>query len=157
MGKLIPAHDVCCLNCGKRGQFQKVCLSAHKARALKKPFSALTDRAAVVSTSLLKTSTDTSSDIPDTVAGIDTPCLLSLTTLAVAAIKNLELALVPAAIKRLKVTALLDSGASELYLSAKIARCLCVEPSSPLVKVMLAFDSASTVSDGFITSTIKLA
>jgi len=88
-----------------------------------------------VSTNLLKTSTDASSDILDTVAAIDAPCLLSLTTLAVAAIKNLELALVPAAIKGLKVTALLDSGASDLYLSAKIARCLCLERGVKLFSV----------------------
>jgi len=44
-----------------------------------------------------------------------------------------------------------------VYLSAEIAQRLCLEPSGPLVKVTLASDSASTVSDGFVTSAIKLA
>ena len=89
-------------------------LSTHKVRALKKPFSALTDRPAIVSASLPEISVDTSSDIPDTVAAIDAPCLLSLTTLAVAATKNHELALTPVTIKGLKATALLDSGTSDV-------------------------------------------
>ena len=101
-----------------------------------------------MNTNAPETSADTSSDIPDTVAAINTPCLLSLTTLTAAAVKNLELALISATIEGLKVTTLLDSGASDEYLSAKIAQRLCLE---------LAFDSASTVSDGFVTSTTKLA
>jgi len=110
-----------------------------------------------VSTSLPETSTDSSSDIPDTVAAINTPCLLSLTSLSVAAVINFELALIPATIEGLKVNARLVSGASDVYLSAEIAQRLYLEPSGPLVKVTLASDSASTVSDEFVTSTIKLA
>jgi len=60
----------------------------------------------------------------------------------------------PATIEGLKVTALLDAGASDVYLSEEIAQSLC---SSPFVKVTLASDSASTVSDGCVTSTIKQA
>jgi len=56
-----------------------------------------------VSTSLPETSTDSSSDIPDTVAATNAPCLLSLTSLSVAAVKNLELALIPATIGGLEV------------------------------------------------------
>ena len=110
-----------------------------------------------MSTSLPETSKDSSSDIPDIVAAISTPCFLSLTSLNVAVGKNLELALIPATIEGLKVTALLDSGTSDVYLSAEIAQRLYLEPSSPLVKVTLASDSTSTVSDGFVTSTIKFA
>jgi len=44
-----------------------------------------------------------------------------------------------------------------VYLSAEIAQRVYLEPSGLLVKVTLASDSASTVSDGFVTSTIKLA
>jgi len=36
--------------------------------------------------------------------------------------------------------ALLDSGASDLYLSAEIARRICLEPSSQFVKVTLVSD-----------------
>ena len=109
-----------------------------------------------MSTSFPKTSTDSSSEITDTVAAINTPCLLSLTSLSVAAVKNLELALIPATIEGLKVTALLDSGASDVYLSVEIAQRLYLEPSGPLMKVTLASDSVSTVSEGFVTSAIKL-
>jgi len=99
-----PAKDACCFSCGKREHFQKVCSVKPKARAQKKSFSSRTDRANIVSTSLPETSTDTSSDIPNTVAALNTPCLPSLTTLTVAAVKNLELALIPATIEGLKVT-----------------------------------------------------
>jgi len=105
-----------------------------------------------VSTGLPESSTDSSSDIPDTVAAINTPCLLSLTSLNVAAVRNCELSLIPATIEGLKVTALLDSGASDVYLSAEIAERLYLEPSGPLVKVTSASGSASTVSDRFVTS-----
>jgi len=44
-----------------------------------------------------------------------------------------------------------------VYLGADIAQRLYLEPSGPLVKVTLASDSASTVSEGFVTSAIKLA
>jgi len=98
-----------------------------QSASAEEPFSSLTGRAAIVTTSLPETPTDTSSDIPDTVAAIDTPCLLSLTTLAAAAIKNLELVFVPATIKTLNVTALLDSGATDVYVIAEIAQPLCLE------------------------------
>jgi len=74
-----PARDAYCFNCGKRGHFQ-VCLAKPEARAQKILFSPRTDRANIVSTSLPETSTDSSSDIPDTVAAINAPCLLSLTS-----------------------------------------------------------------------------
>jgi len=72
-----------------------------------------------VNTSFPETSTDTSFEIPDTVAAINMPRLLSLTFLTAAAVKNLELALIPATIEGLKVTALLDTGASDVCLSAE--------------------------------------
>ena len=59
--------------------------------------------------------------------------------------------------KASKVAALLDSGVSDVYLSAEIVRRLCLKPSGPLVKVMSSFDSASIVLDGFVTYTIKMA
>jgi len=94
----------------------------------------------VVSTSLPETPANISSGIPDTVTAIGTPCLVSLTTLAAAAVDYLELELIAATIKRWKVMALLDSGASDLYLSAEIARRICLEPSSQFVKVTLVSD-----------------
>jgi len=47
--------------------------------------------------------------------------------------------------KASKVAALLDSGVSDVYLSAEIVRRLCLKPSGPLVKVMSSSDFASTV------------
>ena len=54
----------------------------------------------MVSTSLPETPANISSGIPDTVTAIGTPCLVSLTTLAAAAVDYLELELIAATIKR---------------------------------------------------------
>jgi len=42
-----------------------------------------------------------------------------------------------------------------MYLSAEIAQRLGFEPSGPLVEVTSDYDTASIVSDGFVTSTMK--
>ena len=113
--KECPAKDCCCRGCGKKGHFYKACRSSSKS----------------LTAGIHDEKDDQISSGDDTVAASLSPFLILLTGVP----NCLALSTIPVQINKKTIYALLDSGASQNYISLNAVKWLKLKaPNGPITK-----------------------